>query len=462
MNHTSTFRRGLLAPTAKALICSLALTLSAGAQTAPPGLANPTAELGMAKSLSRAFQHVAKQVGPSVVYIKQFETVYVRRSFTDTPKLMPREIGQGSGFIVSADGYILTNHHVVARAESLKVVLNDGRELDAKVIGSDELTDVAVIKIEASSLPYTTFANSDSLEVGEWVVAIGSPFGLENSVTAGIVSAKGRSGIRLPQGDAYQDFIQTDAAVNPGNSGGPLINLDSQVVGINSAIYSRAGGYQGISFAIPSNIARSVMDTIIKNGRVVRGYLGFNADDISRDKLNALGLRSGVAISRLEQQGPAYKAGIREGDLITSFDGKPIDNFQRLRNLIALTPPGTEAKVEVVRDGDARVVSATISDRDRALGIVTLPDLGLTVQTLSEENASRVGYRNVSGVIVTEIDPRGAAAKAGFGISDIIVNANGKKVESGEQFKELIEKQKNDIRFDLVRQNMRGNITIER
>lgn len=446
-------------PLALAILGASPATL---AQSTPTGAAQ--SDLVHAKSLSRAFQQVARQVGPSVVYIKQYQTVNVRRNFFDAPAPMTREVGEGSGFIVSDDGYILTNHHVVADAEKLRVVLNDGREFDAKVIGSDELTDVAVIKVDASNLPYVQLADSEDLEVGEWVVAIGTPFGLENSVTAGIVSAKGRSGIRLPNGDAYQDFIQTDAAVNPGNSGGPLINLDGQVVGINSAIYSRAGGYQGISFAVPSNMARAIMDTIVKNGRVIRGYLGFNGDDVPRERLNTLGLSSGVAVTQVAADGPAQKAGLRKGDIITSFNGRPVSTFQRLRNLIAVTPPGTDSKIEVVRDGDIRTISASIADRDRALGIAEITSLGLSVIYMSADELSARGYNGVSGMAVLDAVGRGLAAVAGFERGDLIVAVNGRKVESTDQFLQMVEERisrKSDIRFDVIRGNIKGNITVK-
>lgn len=457
-------RSPLLRTRLLALPLALAILGTSSASLAQPDAGAAQSDLAHAKSLSRAFQQVARQVGPSVVYIKEFETVYVRRGFFADASPMTREVGQGSGFIVSSDGLILTNHHVVANSEKLTVVLNDGRELDAKVIGSDELTDVAVIKVEASSLPYVQLADSETLEVGEWVVAIGSPFGLENSVTAGIVSAKGRSGIRLPNGEAYQDFIQTDAAVNPGNSGGPLINLDGQVVGINSAIYSRAGGYQGISFAVPSNMARAIMDTIIKNGRVIRGYLGFNGDDVPREQLNTLGLTGGVAVTQVAADGPAQKAGLRKGDIITSFNGRPVNTFQRLRNLIAVTPPGTESKIEVVRDGDARTISASIADRDRALGIAEIASLGLSVIYVGADELESRGYSNVSGVAVLDAAARGSAASAGFERGDLIVAVNGRKVESTDQFVQMVEERisrKNDIRFDVIRGNIKGNISIK-
>jgi serine protease Do len=318
--------------------------------SAEPSDATPQ-DFNMVRGLSRAFQSVAKKAEPSVVHITQLRNVplYTRDGFMGMPMFSGqtelRPSGLGSGNIVSPDGYILTNNHVVKGSEQLKVRLTDGREFPAKLVGRDEATDLAVIKIDAKNLTSIEFDDSDKLEVGEWVVALGSPLGLSNSVTAGIVSAKGRSGIAGLQD--YQDFIQTDAAINPGNSGGALVNLDGKLVGVNSAIASRSGGYEGIGFAIPSNVAKSVMQSIISNGRVARGWLGLDFEDVSGTASSQRGAR----IAQVLDGGPAATSGLKPGDVVSEFNGRSIDDSARLRSLIALTPPGTKVDLGVLRDG---------------------------------------------------------------------------------------------------------------
>lgn len=423
------------------------------------------AELASARGLSRVFQSVAKRLDQSVVNITQFSEQYVRRTMWDRPERALLQSGLGSGVIISKDGYILTNHHVVSGAEQLKVRLADGRELEGKVVGSDELTDIAVVKIDGPDLVPAEFADSDKLEVGEWVVAIGSPFGFSSTVTSGIVSAKGRTDVKLPTGnEAYQDFIQTDAAINPGNSGGPLLNLEGKIVGINSAIATRTGGYEGIGFAIPSNMARSVMDTILKNGRVVRGYLGIDLEEIPADELRKDGIRSGVRVTTVADKSPAEAAGLKPGDIITAYQGKPADNFKRLRAQIALTSPGTEAKLEVVRDGKKQTVSVALEDKDRAFaklfGISEVNQIGATVVTLQPDQTRQ----KIRGVLVKKVNPNSKADEAELQPGDIVVAVNGKSVASGPEFKERVEAADLDqgIRLDVIRRNMRGYLTITR
>jgi serine protease Do len=360
---------------------ALALTLVAGAPAAlgsvalggQPGAATgdgaAAADVAHARSLSRAFQAVARSAEPAVVHITQLaRRQVIERDFFGFPV---RDRGQqllqsgvGSGVVVSADGYILTNNHVVRGADELRVRFSDGRTLPARVIGADELTDIAVVKVDESDLPAVQFADSDQVEVGEWVVAIGSPLGFDSTVTAGIVSATGRSGIPLPGANAamYQDFIQTDAAINPGNSGGPLLNLDGRIVGINTAIASRSGAYDGIGFAVPANMARSVMESLIRTGRVSRGWMGVEFAQPEPDNTSS-GPRGGVAVARLVDDGPADRAGLRPGDVITRFQSRQIDSPARLRSAIAITPPGTEAQIEVLRDGRPRTLTVRLADQ---------------------------------------------------------------------------------------------------
>jgi serine protease Do len=440
-------------------------------------------EMIFARGLSRAFKGVASRVEPSVVHITQLSRVRnVRRDFWGMPVAVGEpqlaETGLGSGVIVSQDGLILTNNHVVRQAEELKVKLSDGREYPAKIVGRDELTDVAVLRIEADGLAPASFADSDQLEVGEWVVAIGSPFGFSNTVTAGIVSAKGRTGLGLAaQGDdgrpqqIFQDFIQTDAAINPGNSGGPLLNLDGKIVGVNTAIASRTGGYQGLGFAIPSNMARAVMDSIVKNGRVTRGWLGVQLADLSPEQSRELGVgnRPAVRVGFVLPESPAAKAGIREGDVITRFQGKVVDQTARLRTNIALTPPGTEAAIEVLREGKPVTIRASVGDLSAASGVaVTVPRLGMSVRTLSAVDARAMGYRGVQGVIVTGVEPGGVAARSGVQAGDILramilPDGGEATLDSAEDLARLAQQSdfRQAVEFQAIRGNRRGYITIQ-
>jgi serine protease Do len=313
------------APVLGALL--LALTL------APSAFADDDA-IAKAKSLGAAFTAVAKTAGAGVVSIRVEKTV----RHAGHPRL---PMGQGSGFFVSPDGYALTNHHVIKGADRIQLKLRDGRLLDAKVIGSDPESDVALLHAEGvSNAPFLQFADSDRIEVGSWVVAIGNPFGLSATVTAGIVSAKGRNSVGINQ---YENFIQTDAAINPGNSGGPLLNLDGEVVGINTAIFSRSGSNAGIGFAIPANLARAVQRQLEQHGKVVRGYLGVTIRDLEQE--------SGALVELVSEDSPAARAGLSKGDIIVGVSGRRIDNVGALRNAVALLEPGARARLKVLRGG---------------------------------------------------------------------------------------------------------------
>jgi len=429
------------------------------------------ADMASARALSRVFQSVAKKAEPAVVHIRQFSKVpqFQRDNFgfQRMAEAQLQETGLGSGVIVSADGYILTNNHVAQNVETLLVRLLDRRELEAKVIGRDPDTDLALLKIDANNLSYVEFADSDSVEVGEWLLAIGSPFGFSNTVTSGIVSAKGRSGIGGLQG--YQDFIQTDAAVNPGNSGGPMLNLEGKIIGINSAIASRSGGYQGISFAIPSNIAKSIVESIIKTGRVTRGWLGVDLADTGMNEPN--GTRRGAApevtVTRVMEKSPAEKAGLKQGDVVLTFRGREIDNIARLRTQIALTPPDTTVPIEIRRDGKKLTLDVKIGDQAtgvaEAVGGAYARKAGLVFQTLDKDLATRSGYRNVSGVLVVSIDPMSRAASAEMEIGDIIVAINDRRVTTAEEAAEALNNADyaQGVRLSVIRKNMRGSLMLQ-
>ncbi len=348
----------------------------------------------------------------------------------------------GSGFIISADGYILTNAHVVEGADEVNVKLTDKREFKAKVIGTDRRTDVALIKIDAAGLPTVRFGDANRLKVGEWVVAIGSPFGFENTVTAGIVSAKGRS---LPQ-ENFVPFIQTDVAVNPGNSGGPLFNLRGEVVGINSQIYSRTGGFMGLSFAIPIDVANDIAQQLRTTGKVTRGRIGVVIQPVTRELADGFGLPKpqGALVNSVEKGGPAEKAGIEAGDVILRFDGKPVNSSEDLPRIVGGTKPGSSIAVQVWRNKAARdlqVVVAELSD-DRATrqarGGKPQPQaatrFGMGLAELTD--AQRKELKVEGGVLVDSV--QGAAAQAGIRRGDVILAVNNQDVKSVEQFQQLM------------------------
>lgn len=351
---------------------------------------------------------------------------------------LPR--GQGSGFVVGADGLIMTNAHVVDGADEILVTLPDKREFKGKVVGADRRTDVAIVKIDAKSLPALRIGDPNRLRVGEWVIAIGSPFGLENSVTAGIVSAKARdTGEFLP-------FIQTDVAVNPGNSGGPLINQRGEVVGVNSQIFTTSGGYNGISFAIPIDEAMRVGDQLRANGKVTRGRIGVGIEPVSKDVAEALGLAkpAGALVNSVEKDGPAAKAGVEPGDIILRFDGKPIDKVADLPRIVGGTRPGSAATLAVFRKGGQRELKVTVAELPADARQARAPEgrpaakpvnaLGLAVADLPAEQARELGVKG--GVVVEAAE--GAAARAGLRAGDVILSLNNADLAGARQFNELV------------------------
>lgn len=349
--------------------------------------------------------------------------------------------GLGSGFIVSADGYILTNAHVVRNAEEVTVKLTDKREYKAKVIGSDPQSDVAVLKIDAKDLPTVKLGSSKDVDVGDWVVAIGSPYGFDNSVTAGIVSAKGRA---LPDG-TYVPFIQTDVAVNPGNSGGPLFNLKGEVVGINSQIYTRTGGYQGLSFAIPIELASKVQDQLVRYGKVTRGRIGVTIQEVNQSLAESFGLKKpeGALVSSVDPDGPAAKAGIETGDVILKIDGAPVSRTLDLSSRVADLKPGSSAKLEVWRKGEPREITVTVGEMPLAKmaatgsgGNLEQGKLGVAVRSLTQSERKEAGV--AGGVLVEQAG--GAAAKAGIQPGDIILALNSTPVKNPGELRKMVGK----------------------
>ncbi|PHV11582.1 protease Do [Chitinimonas sp. BJB300] len=366
------------------------------------------------------------------------------------PPREERSQSLGSGFIVEADGYVLTNAHVVAEADVITVKLGDKREFKAKVVGSDARTDVALLKIEAKGLPTVDLGSSEKLRVGEWVVAIGSPFGLENTVTAGIVSAKGRN---LPD-ENFVPFIQTDAAVNPGNSGGPLFNVRGEVVGINSQIFSQSGGYMGLSFAIPVDEAMKIVSQLKSGGKVIRGRIGVGIQGMTDELAADFGLKGnkGALVSNVEADGPAAKAGLKAGDVILKFNGREIEQSSDLPRIVGETAPGATVPVEVLRDRAAKTVKITIGELDQ------LAD-GRSAQRERKRDKGEADSLNKSGLTVRDVDPRmlkqlglkfglqvtnaqGAAARAGIQPGDIVVGFGGEELTSFKQLEEVISKAK--------------------
>ena len=357
----------------------------------------------------------------------------------------PREFQSqslGSGFIISQDGYILTNAHVVEAAEEITIKLTDKREFKARVIGTDRRTDIALIKIDASGLPAVRFGDASRLKVGEWVLAIGSPFGFENTVTAGIVSAKGRS---LPQ-ENYVPFIQTDVAVNPGNSGGPLFNLRGEVVGINSQIYSRTGGFMGLSFAIPIDVANDIAQQLRTTGKVTRGRIGVVIQPITKELADGFGLSrpQGALVNSVEKGGPAEKAGVEPGDVILRFDGKPVNASEDLPRIVGATRPGAKVAMQVWRNKAARdlqvVVSEMQDERTRQARRGGKPPAAVPAQyglTLADLTEAQRGELKVSGGVLVE-NAQGAAARAGIRRGDVILAVNNQDVKSVEQFNQMM------------------------
>ena len=423
-----------------------------------------------------SFAPVVKKVAPGVVKIVTttkaanisapegfgLNDPFWRRFFGDqfgqqTPNRqfnVPRQHGLGSGVIVTKDGYILTNNHVVDNAEEVKVTLQDGREFTAKVVGRDPKSDIAVIKIDASSLPVVPMADSDKVQVGDIVLAIGNPFGVGQTVTTGIVSATGRGNLGI---EDYEDFIQTDAAINPGNSGGALVDVEGRLIGINTAIYSRTGGNQGIGFAIPSGLARNVMDSLISYGSVARGYLGVMIQDVTPALAKEFKLKdsSGALIGDVVPKGPADKAGLKDGDVVLEYNGKKVIDSRRLRLAVGETKPGTTVPVKILRDGSSKTLDVTVQQlpgteklaKNNAPGDTDNGTLnGVGVADLDDQTRQQLKLpENIKGVVITEVQPDSAAAEAGLKQGDVIQEINRHPVKTAEEAVKLTENPKDKV-----------------
>lgn len=425
---------------------------------------------------SKAFVNVVKQAQPGVVHIRVEQTTKVKspydqysEEFFNNPffehffgpqwrqqQQQPqtrKQQGQGSGFIISKDGYILTNNHVVENADKITVFTSDEQEYKAELIGTDPQSDVALIKIKADKdLPVLPLGDSDQLEVGEWVIAIGNPFGLSQTVTAGVVSAKGRNRVGL---NDYENFIQTDAAINPGNSGGPLLNGQGEVVGINSALYSRTGGYMGIGFAIPINMVKSIEDQLHNNGTVTRGWLGVVIQDITKDLAATFGLKDakGILVSEVQKDSPADKAGIKDGDVLISIGGKELKDVTDLRNRVAMITPGTTVDLAIIRDGSQKHIDVEIGKQPENFGHKQtatpgqlFDQFGLSLQNLTSELAERFGYEKGQGVIISDVKAGSPAEEAGLKAGFLVEEINKIPVRSIDEAAKALEKSKNSSR----------------
>ncbi len=418
----------------------------------------------------KAFVEISKRVTPAVVNISTTKTMkgmekgpfspffqdpFFRRFFGDEffrEHEMPRkrkEQSLGSGVIVSDDGYIVTNNHVVEGADEIKVVLSDRKEFVGKVVGADPKTDLAIVKIKASDLPAIVWGDSDQIEVGEFVLAIGSPFGLNQTVTSGIISAKGRANVGIAD---YEDFIQTDAAINPGNSGGALVNIRGELIGINTAIFTRSGGYMGIGFAVPSNMAKSVMDSLVKDGKVTRGWLGVYIQDITPElaKQFKLGTNTGALVSDVMEGSPADKAGLQRGDVILQYNGKEVENNSHLRNMVAQTPVGKTIDVKVIRDGRTELLKVVIGElpAEMAKGEVGEAGTGgifqgVTLQNLTSEFRERLDIpEKIKGIVITGVDADSPAEEYGLKTGDVIMQINRKDIKTVKDFNKIVDDMK--------------------
>jgi len=438
-----------------------------------PSFANQGA-IESLRQTGKAFAGVAKTVSPAVVLIQvegkssnangpsldspfgnnsPFDDDFLRRFFGDAVpnnpgrQNVPRQefSAQGSGFVFKTDNgllkdkaYILTNNHVVQDAEKIRVKFNDGREFDAKVTGRDPLTDVAVIEIAEDNVPFVKLGDSSNLEVGEWVVAIGNPFGLSHSLTVGVVSATGRTAVGI---NDYEDFIQTDAAINPGNSGGPLVNLDGEVVGINTAIFSRSGGYMGIGFAIPVDMAKKIANQLIDKGEVTRGYLGIVIQQLTPELAESFNIdkNGGILVSDVAKDSAGAKAGLKQGDVIVNFNGEKVSEVGEFRNRVSLIPPGKKAELKILRNGEQKTLAAVIGKRENTK--VAMSD---SADSSVEIGVSVKNNDEGEGIVVTSVKPGSIASRGGIRPGDIILQANKNPVQSPVEFKKMVEKASKD------------------
>ncbi len=399
--------------------------------------------------VSRGFPDQDDEDNPFAPFFKQFPMPPAPHGGKGVPVQ-----GLGSGFIISTDGYLITNHHVVDGAEKITVKLNDKREFPARVIGSDPQSDIALLKINATDLPTVSFGDVDHLRVGQWVFAIGAPFGLERTATKGIVSALGRS---LPN-DTYVPFIQTDVPINPGNSGGPLFDLNGKVVGVNSQIFSRSGGYMGLSFAIPANVAMDVVTQLKADGRVTRGWMGVTLQEVTQDLARSFNLEQphGALVADVSADGPAAKAGLKTGDIIVAYAGKPVNDSADLPPLVGSSKPGASRALTVIRDGKEREITVTLGqlpdknkDKDE-LALNSVPDDGSPrLNVVVADLPAGQGGRGEGGVQVQQVGP-GPAAEAGVQPGDILVSLNNQRIQDAAHLRQLVKELPLDKRVPLL------------
>lgn len=430
-----------------------------------------------------SFRDLAKKVTPAVVHISAesvvkvnpafpFDDPFFKQFFRDIPPMENKNTSFGSGFIIDKSGYIVTNNHVIRNSKKITVVLPDGKEFkdkDVEVVGADERTDIALLKIKSKAdLPYLSFGESENIEVGDWVMAVGNPFGFDGTVTVGVISAKNRSNISLNNGPVYQDFIQTDASINPGNSGGPLVDLNGNVIGVNSAIASTTGGSVGIGFAIPSDMALMIVNQLKTDGKVARGYLGIYPQELSSDlkkKFDMKDDQTGILVAQVEKNTPAEKAGLKDGDIIVKFDGKKIDNVNKFRLTVAQTAAGKKVKIDILRDGKSKVIDAVIGklEDDQAAADVQKTEeasqwLSIKVESLSEENKSKYSIQADKGVVITAIDGDSPLLEANLQIGDVIVKIENMPISGIDDYKSA--EKKFSSKKDLLLTVKRGNINI--
>lgn len=448
------------------------------AEVQPPS-SNLYASPQLKESTPPDFSVLAEKVSPAVLSItaekvekrqiigfsSPFDDFWDR--FFDIPREREQEYrsyARGTGFFISSDGYIITNNHLVENAIKVEVTSLQEKTYQAKIVGNDPETDIALLKVNEKNLPYVGLGNSDSLKVGEWVLAIGNPLGLTHTVTAGIVSAKGRNFPGLNQEQPYQDFIQTDAAINRGNSGGPLINLKGKVVGINSIIFSPSGGNIGIGFAISSNLAKSIVEKLKEKGRVIRGYLGVGVYPVTEDFVKLLNLKSsdGAVINNVDPDSPADKAGLKRYDVITEVDGKPVKDGGDLQFKIAEIKPGTKIDLTIIRDGKKLTIPVKIAEKESSVESEPVSssgkDIGLKVQEMTPSIARRYGYQTEEGLIITEVERYSDAERKGLETGDIILEVNRQKVKTINDLEKILKRLKAEDPLLLLirRENRRG------
>lgn len=459
--------------------CLLCLTLLAGGHQ--PSYAQSEEDLALLDRSAKAFSSVVKKAGPAVVHVgveketsaksmgqfppDLFNDPFFERFFgpqfrhpRTNPKQDKRTFKQqaaGSGFIIANDGYILTNNHVVEDASKITVRLADKREFQAKVVGADPQSDVAIIKIDGKDLPVLPLGNSDKLEVGEWVIAIGSPFELSQTVTVGVVSAIGRNRMGITD---YENFIQTDAAINPGNSGGPLLNIRGEAVGMNTAIFSRSGGYMGIGFAIPINMAKSIEQQLRQSGKVTRGWLGILIQDVNEELAKSFGGKAGGAlISEVTDGSPAKKSGLLQGDIVIAINGESVIDVADLRNKIAMTPPNSDLKLRILRDSQEKELVVTVGEQPADITSIakkmtgsTLSELGLSLQDLTKEVAEQFGYTKDQGVLIADVEAESPAAALGLQAGMLVEEVNRTRVRNLKEL-QLALKKSGDAKQVLLR-----------